>query len=102
MDGLYEITKKEDHYSVFVRVENQYGLHARPSALVVGQAKRYPGTEISLYSEEGKSADASSIFDLMELGATFDKKIEIRAKGNDAEEALDKLVELFQNKFDEE
>ena len=39
---------------------------------------------------------------LMTLGAGRGKRLRFEARGQDAEEALDQLIELFNKKFDEE
>ena len=43
----------------------------------------------------GKEANAKSSMKIMTLGAKKDDEIVIRAEGNDAEEAVEALVELI-------
>jgi phosphocarrier protein HPr len=69
------------------------GLHARPAAQFVKTAKRF-ASEIVVVKGE-REANAKSSLKIMTLGAKKGDKIVIRAKGGDAEEALDALTELI-------
>ena len=68
------------------------GLHARPAKEFVKKAKQF---ESDIKVIKGKrEANAKSPIKLMTLGAKKDEKITIRAEGDDAEEAVEALVEL--------
>jgi len=81
-------------------VKNKLGLHARPSALFVRQASKFK-SDITLI-KDGVEVNGKSIMGLMMLAAEMGSKIIIRANGEDEEKALDALVTLFENKFDED
>lgn len=81
-------------------VKNKLGLHARPSALFVRQASKFK-SDITLI-KDGVEVNGKSIMGLMMLAAEMGSKIIIRADGEDEEKALDALVTLFENKFDED
>ena len=69
------------------------GLHARPAAMFVKKAKQFD-SDIRVV-KEGREANAKSTLKVMTLGAKKDDKIIIRAEGEDAEAAVDALVELI-------
>ena len=83
-----------------VKVINSLGLHARPASMLVQVASRY-NSDISLSRDEMK-INAKSIMGVMMLAAEKGAEVEIEAVGNDAEEAVAAVKELFIRKFDEE
>jgi phosphocarrier protein HPr len=68
------------------------GLHARPAKEFVKKAKQFK-SDIKVIKGK-REANAKSPIKLMTLGAKKDEKITIRAEGDDAEEAVEALVEL--------
>ena len=83
-----------------VEIVNKRGLHARASAKFVKCASTFEA-EVRV-SKDGHTVDARSIMGLMMLAAGPGCCIEIEAEGEEAEAALDALVELVTNRFDEE
>lgn len=82
-----------------VTVRNPQGMHARPAALIAEAAK---GAEVRLRRlPDGPEAPASSLMRLLTLGARQGSEIELRASGEDADGALDRLVALFDDGFGE-
>ena len=74
-------------------VKNKLGLHARPAALFVQIANKYDA-EISV--KKGKQlVNGKSIMGIMMLAATRGSKINIIAKGDDAQEAVAALEQLL-------
>ncbi len=69
------------------------GLHARPAAQFVKTAKRF-SSEIVVVKGE-RRANAKSSLKIMTLGAREGDTLTIRAEGDDAQEAVDALVELI-------
>jgi phosphocarrier protein HPr len=69
------------------------GLHARPAALFVKEAKGY-GSDIVVI-KDGVEANAKSSLKLMTLGAKHGDKVVIRAEGEDEEAAVDALVAIL-------
>ncbi len=80
-------------------ITNVRGLHARASRKLAEIALRYESAII--VRREDESADARSLMDLMMLGAGIGSQIEIEADGPDADEAVDAIAVLVNNKFDE-
>lgn len=74
-------------------VAPEEGLHARPAARFVHTAKQY--TSEIVIAKDGQEANAKSSLKLMALGAKNGDRVVIRAEGDDAEEAVDALVELI-------
>lgn len=68
------------------------GLHTRPAAQFVKEAKQFT-SEITV-SSNGKSASAKSLFKLQTLGLTQGTVITISAEGEDAQAAVERLVKL--------
>ena len=83
-----------------VAITNQRGLHARASAKFVALASELDA-EIQV-EKDGNKVCGTSIMGLMMLGAAMGDSITIRVKGPHAEEALEKLAALVENRFGEE
>lgn len=69
------------------------GLHARPAKEFVKKAKQF-GADIKV-AKGKKEVNAKSPIKIMTLGAKKGDEIKIRAEGDDAEEAVEALVELI-------
>lgn len=80
-----------------VVILNPAGLHARPSLAVV-QAVRGSKSKVEVRTAK-QTVDASDILQLLGLGAVQGTELALSASGPDAEEVLDKLVDLFADRF---
>ena len=69
------------------------GLHARPAARFVKEAKGF-GSDIVVI-KDGREANAKSSLKLMTLGAKHGDRVVIRAEGDDEEAAVDALVAIL-------
>lgn len=69
------------------------GLHARPAADFVKTAKQF-SSDITVIKGD-KEANAKSTMKIMTLGAKQGDEVKIKAEGEDAEEAVEALVELI-------
>lgn len=78
-----------------VTVQNKTGLHARPAALFVQKANQFK-SEIHII-KDSKEINAKSIMGVMSLGVGQGTEILIRADGEDAQQAVDALVELVES-----
>lgn len=78
-----------------VTIVPEEGLHARPAAEFVKEAKKYE-SDIKVIKGD-KEANAKSSLSLMSLGAAKDDELTIRAEGEDEEEAADALADLITN-----
>jgi phosphocarrier protein HPr len=79
---------------------NRKGLHARASARFVRTAECFDA-EIKVI-KDGTAVSGNSIMGLMMLGAGPGSHILVQASGKQAREALEALVELVNNGFDED
>lgn len=84
---------------VVLTVTNPVGLHARPAALFVQTAARFPHTTIRVV-KDGKPADAKSILQVLTLGVGPGASITIQAEGEQAMDALAALTELVRSDFE--
>ena len=75
-----------------VTIVHQQGLHARPAALFVQLAKQF--TSRVTVKKGRKIVDGKSIMGLLTLAAGPGARISILTDGQDASEALERLVEL--------
>ena len=83
-----------------VAITNQRGLHARASAKFVTLAAEL-GCPIEV-EKDGNKVTGTSIMGLMMLGAGPGSTILVQATGKQAREALEAIVELVNNGFDED
>lgn len=82
------------------KVENQYGIHARPAALLVKAAGKY---ECDIFIEkDGNQVSCKSIMGLMTIEGYPGSTMRVMASGPDAQAAMDEIEELFVNKFYED
>ncbi len=82
-----------------LRVGNSLGLHARSAAKV---AKLVAGFDCRVVLiKGGQQADASSVLDLLTLGAPKGSSLKAEAEGPQAAEVLAALEELFDTLFGE-
>jgi phosphocarrier protein HPr len=86
--------------SRIVTIANKRGLHARAAAKFVTMAERF-GASVEVVRDD-QCVSARSIMGLMMLGAGQGSRIELRAEGWDAKEALDALAALVEAGFDEQ
>ncbi|RLE09682.1 HPr family phosphocarrier protein [Candidatus Aerophobetes bacterium] len=83
-----------------VEILNKVGLHIRPASLLVEVARKFK-SRIWL-EKDGQIADGKSVTSLLLLSAEKGSKVNIKAQGPDAQEAVEALMELIGNKFGEE
>ena len=83
-----------------VRIDNQRGLHARASAKFVNLASQLDA--VIDVEKDGNKVCGTSIMGLMMLGAAKGDTITIHVDGMHAEEALEKLVALVEERFGED
>ncbi len=81
-----------------VIVRNKTGLHARPAALFVQKANQFK-SDISIVKGT-QDVNAKSIMGVMSLGASQGSEILIKAKGEDAQQAVNALAKLLDSLTD--
>ncbi|WP_343152848.1 HPr family phosphocarrier protein [Buchnera aphidicola] len=70
-----------------------HGLHIRPAAKFVQEAKKFKSK--IMVTTNKKSASAKSLFKLQTLGIVKGSKINISAEGEDEKKAVESLAELI-------
>jgi len=83
-------------------VSNKLGLHARPAMQFVDLANQFQ-SKVTVFKggEEPAEADGKSVMQMIILAATEGTPIRIDADGEDAQAAVEKLAQLFEDKFGE-
>ena len=81
-------------------VINRLGLHARAAAKLVHTAGAF-SSQIYL-AKDGEEVDAKSILGILLLAAAQGSEVRIRCEGEDEEEALEAIADLFAERFGEE
>lgn len=83
-----------------VEVRNSTGLHARPAACLAKAAKKY-SCKVTLHYE-GNDINATSMMNIYARRNKRRKKtVEIRCDGDDENEAIQTLTDLFRDRFGE-
>tara|TARA_B100000676_G_scaffold306667_1_gene363420 strand:+ start:1676 stop:1951 length:276 start_codon:yes stop_codon:yes gene_type:complete len=83
-----------------ITIINKLGLHARASAKLVNLAGPYRAS--ILLRCNGKEANAKSIMSVMMLAAVKGTQLQIRTDGEDADEAMQAVVDLINDRFGED
>ena len=83
-----------------VTIINKLGLHARAAAKFVGVAGRFP-CQVRVGRSADSLVDGKSIMSVMMLAAGKGTSIHLRTEGEQEDEALQALIALIDNYFDE-
>lgn len=83
-----------------LEVINARGLHARAAAKLAGTANQFNSDIRIGYPEH--MVDSKNIMQIMMLAAAKDTVLEAEIHGQDAQQALTAITELFARRFDEE
>ncbi|TDO12541.1 MULTISPECIES: HPr family phosphocarrier protein [Halomonas] len=79
---------------------NRRGLHARAATKLVQCCQPFDA-RVSVYRGD-QQADASNIMSLLILAAPCGTELEICTEGEEAEEALEAITQLFEARFEED
>jgi phosphocarrier protein HPr len=80
-------------------VLNKLGIHARPAAMIVRITNKFK-SEVFVEKDE-EQVNGKSIMGLMMLAAGNGSKVKFVVTGDDAQQMLTELEQLFARKFDE-
>ncbi len=83
-------------------IKNKLGLHARPAMMFVETASKYQAEVSVCRTDQSEPVDGRSIMQMMMLAASEGTELEISATGEDAENAVEALVELVKSNFQED
>ncbi|EGR8990180.1 HPr family phosphocarrier protein [Vibrio vulnificus] len=83
-----------------VLIQNRLGLHARAAVKLVELAQSF-AAEVTIDNEKDKTAAADSVMGLLMLESAQGQYVTIHASGEQAEQALDAICHLIEDKFEE-
>lgn len=83
-----------------LELKNRRGLHARAATRLVQCCQPY-SARVTVH-HGGRTADAANIMSLLMLAAPCTSVVQVRVEGEDAPQALDAIVALFEARFDED
>jgi len=81
-------------------IKNNVGLHARPAALFVRTCSKYRSD--IFVEKDGKKVNAKSIMGIMALGVYPNEEITITVDGIDEEAAIKDILDLIENRLDQQ
>ena len=79
---------------------NELGLHARAATKLVQLASQFQ-SEVTV-AKEGQSANAKSVMGVLLLCGSRGSSVTVRARGPDAQQAVDAIGRLIADRFGEE
>jgi phosphocarrier protein HPr len=79
------------------KVKNDSGLHAVPSTEIVRCASSFKSQIFLSYQKQ--TVSAKSLLSILMLAATYGAQIGVKAVGDDAEEAVQSILYLANNEF---
>ncbi len=82
-----------------IKIQNELGLHARAATKLVQLASKYP-CELAI-TKDGHEVNGKSIMGVLMLVASKGTTITLRCRGEKAQEAIDALAALIDDKFGE-
>ena len=80
-------------------VRNKMGLHARPAAMIVSTANKFP-CDVTL-EKDGTPVNGKSIMGVLMLAAAQGTSVMVRTVGEQAQQCADAIAELFEKGFNE-
>ena len=83
-----------------LKIVNELGLHARAATKLVQLASKYP-CDVTV-TKDGHEVNGKSIMGVLMLVASKGSTVTLRAKGDKAQECVDVLAQLIEDKFGED
>jgi len=81
------------------KIVNKFGLHARPSAMLVTEASKYQ-SEV-FFTKDGLRVNGKSIMGVMMLAAEMGAEIIVEVSGPDEKQALANILNVIKSGFKE-
>ena len=75
-------------------ITDEIGIHARPAGLLAKEAKKY-SSKITIHTGD-KSAEATKLMALMQLGVKCGQTIEVTVEGEDESTAVEEMKAFFE------
>lgn len=79
-------------------IKNNQGIHVRPSGVIINEISGI-SSSITLKAK-GMEMSLMSIMDLLALGLQKGEEVEVQLEGDDEENAIEIVVELFERVYD--
>ncbi|ALD15033.1 PTS sugar transporter [Buchnera aphidicola (Aphis glycines)] len=76
-----------------IKITASHGLHTRPAAEFVKEAKKFLSDISIIYN--GKSVNAKSLFKIQTLGLVYGSVITLSAEGKDEKKAIEHLSKIM-------
>ncbi|MEZ9208922.1 fused PTS fructose transporter subunit IIA/HPr protein [Vibrio splendidus] len=90
-EAVSTASQDDDNCAVF-KIKNAHGLHARPGAMLVAEAKKFESTiRVSNLDGDGKEVNAKSLMKVIALGVKHGHQLQFVAEGEDAAQALESI-----------
>ena len=83
-----------------MKIQNELGLHARAATKLVQLASKFP-CELTV-TKDGHEVNGKSIMGVLMLVASKGSTVTLRAKGDRAQECVDAIAKLIDDKFGED
>ena len=83
-----------------IKITNKLGLHARAAAKLSHLANNFSSDIFLIFN--GDRVNAKSLLGILTLAAAVGNDIVIEADGEDEADAVSRIKDLFEKKFDEE
>lgn len=78
--------------SAIFKIKNAHGLHARPGAMLVAEAKKFESNiRVANLDGDGKTVNAKSLMKVIALGVKHGHQLQFSAEGPDAAQALESI-----------
>lgn len=78
-------------------VENRAGIHARPATEIVKTASRFKSD--IFFVKDSMRINGKSVMGIITLGATYKTRLLCQCDGEDEDELLEAMSQLFANRF---
>ena len=78
-------------------VENRAGIHARPATEIVKTASRFKSD--IFFVKDSRRINGKSVMGIITLGATYKTRLLCQCDGEDEDELLEAMTQLFANRF---
>ena len=89
----------DDQVEKSCTVRNKMGLHARPAALIVQTANKFP-CDVTLV-KDGQNVNGKSIMGVLMLAAAKGTVVVVKTDGELANECAEAIAQLFEKGFNE-
>ncbi len=90
--------QRDDLNQAVFTIKNTHGLHARPGAMLVAEAKKFSANiTVSNLNGDGKSVNAKSLMKVIALGVKHGHQLQFNAQGEDAQLALTAIGQAIES-----